>query len=637
MNIKDIAQMAGVSTSTVSKILNNKDSDISNETRKKVLSIIKEYQYVPFSKVRKNAPLKSNLVGLLITEQVHNLEEFISGVESVVAQNGYSVIVCNARGDINKIKKYMTVLIGKNVEGILWVGDSEVTIEKSVIPIVFINANEKHRSSASTPHVYYDMKEAGEKATEYLISHGHQRIGCLLLEEDIAVETGYTRALYKHDIMLEQVRVYKGIDERDIGTIGMDNCQKMDVTALVCGNTKIAYCVYKALQDRGVVIPDEMSIITVRDDSLAEILGNGMSAINIPDNDIGSIATKMLIELIETKKNEYSMIKLPLTLIERNSVVAPPANRQGEKIVVVGSMNVDVTISVPSIPTDGETVMSSGVSLIPGGKGANQAVGAGKLGGLVYMIGRLGNDSDGKDLYNNLIKSNVKAEGIVFDSTLTSGKAYINVASDGESTIVVYPGANQNLDRNQIRQFKYLFKQARYCLLSLEIPIDTAEYVINTCNKKGVGVILKPSGVERIKDEMLEKLEYFIPNAKELKQLVPGNMSVEDKAQILLDKGVKNVIVTLGKKGCYLKNGEYSKFFSSADFTPLDTTGGADAFISALAVYLSEGNDILHAVGFATYAAGISITRAGVQPALPDRIAVDVYQDDVNAFITYNK
>lgn len=631
MNIKDIARIAGVSTTTVSKILNNKDSDISEETRKRVLSVIKEYQYMPFSKIRQNAAVKSNLLGIIISEQKEGLLELIRGIEAKAEQNGYSVIVCNMSCEAGKIDKNIKVLLSKNVEGIILIGKGSLAIKDIVVPLVSVNAKEKERKRKDVSHIYYDMKEAGELATQYLVSQGHRKIGCLLTEQDIEIESGYSNALYKNRISVEQMQIYKGTNAEEIANVGIDNCQKLDVTALICGNVQIACCAHRILQERGIIIPNEMSIIVMRDASIATVIGNGLSAIYIPDYEAGMYAAEKLIHCVESKEKEYIEQKIPLTLKERSSVAAPPPNRKREKIIVVGSMNVDVTISVPTIPADGETIIAEGVSVIPGGKGGNQAVGVGRLGGLVYMIGRLGNDSDGKTLYNSLLSHNVKTDGVVFDTTMPSGKAYINVDGDGESTIVVYSGANQNLNRSHIRQFRKLFCQARYCLLSMEILEDTAFYTANLCEKEGVGVILKPSGVKYIRDEMFMKVEYFVPNEKELNQLVQGDKTIEEKAQILLDKGVKNVIVTLGKKGCYFRNQKYSKFFPSANFMAVDTTGGADAFISALAVYLSEGNDIFHAIGFATYAAGISVTRQGVQPSLPDRIAVDAYQDDVNS------
>ena len=294
---------------------------------------------------------------------------------------------------------------------------------------------------------------------------------------------------------------------------------------------------------------------------------------------------------------------------------------QEGKIVVVGSMNLDITVGVSRIPVNGETQIAERILQFPGGKGGNQAVGIGKLGGQAYMIGCLGYDVDGRMLYNVLMENHVHMDGVAFDSTVGSGKAYINVDRNGESTIVVYPGANNNLDIAHINRCKHLFKDAKYCLLSLEIAPEVAEYTIKYCQRNHTEVILKPSNVEN----------------NELHVLVPGRETLEKKAQWLLDKGVQNVIVTLGSRGCYLKNKEYSLFFPGTDFDAVDTTGGADSFISALATYLSEDKPLLLAIGYAVYASGITVTRYGVQPALPDRQAVDIYEDEIRAKYNLNR
>lgn len=188
--------------------------------------------------------------------------------------------------------------------------------------------------------------------------------------------------------------------------------------------------------------------------------------------------------------------------------------------------------------------------------------------------------------------------------------------------------------QTQIRKYDYLFDGAKYCLLSLEIPIETANYTASVCQKKNVKVILKPSGVNKISEELLKKVTYFVPNKKELHLLIPGDETIEEKAEKLCDMGVENVIITLGKDGCYLKNAEYARYFAAADFESVDTTGGADAFISALAVYLSENVPLIRAIGFATYSAGITVTRQGVQPSMPDRIALEMYQDMITDSFT---
>lgn len=632
MNIKDIAKLCGVSPSTVSKILHDKDSDISVETRKKVLEVIKEYQYVPYAKVLKNAAPKTNMIGVLIDENIYGTQEVLYAIESAAAGKGYSIILCNTRGEKDIFFKYQQILENKGVDGIIYVCH-QYEEQKTEKPFVRIMSGKPYGEKGKGGDIYFEMQDAGYLAANYLMEMDHRKIACLLRPMDEEIEKGYLQAYKERFILPEKDWIFYGTEE-EIEKVGIARCLSEDITAAICSDVEIGNILYEKLRERGDNVPRKISVISARDYKLAEKIYPQMSAIHIPAEEMGAAAVDALLKIMEGRKPAYECGKrLELEVRERKSVMKPPGYEQGGKIVVVGSMNMDCIINVSHVPTGGETVRSGNIVSLPGGKGANQAVGAGKLGGLVYMIGRLGNDSDGKAIYNSLINSGVRTDGVVFDENVSTGKAYINVAPDGESSIVIYAGANEKLDRGQVRQFEQLLEDAMYCLLTLEIAEETVEYTIQKCIKRNVKVILKPSSAEKMKDSLFENIDYFVPNEKELKQLIPGNADIKEKAQILLDKGVKNVIITLGNQGCYLKNTEYDRFFPSADFYPLDTTGAADAFISALAVSLSEGNDILHAIGFATYAAGISITRQGVQPALTDRKGLALYREEINGFI----
>ena len=149
------------------------------------------------------------------------------------------------------------------------------------------------------------------------------------------------------------------------------------------------------------------------------------------------------------------------------------------------------------------------------------------------------------------------------------------------------------------------------------------------CHETNVIVFLKPATIETLDYDVMKYIDYFIPNEKELHKIVQGEDSLEQKAEWLFQQGIKNVIVTLGAKGCYLKNEEYHMYFNAAPFEPQDTTGAADSFIAAFAVAISEGKDILSAIVFATYAAGISVSRLGAQPSMPDRTAIDLYKAEI--------
>lgn len=552
MNIQDIARLAGVSASTVSKVMNGKDRDISEETKKKVLKVIEEKHYVPYFKFREKEGLKNRLIGLIVRRDNREREAITVNAEQAARLKGYGLVIRYAEpGD--DLSEYVEELARKQVSGVIIDSEREAACGRLENTAVYLNQT-KEFDRRERVSFYYRLSEAGRIGTERLIQEGHHKIACIVHRRDRSVMEGCKMAVQSHNLPLQPAWFYEGENLEAIEKYGIRQCLTEEVTAVICGSPEIA---------------------------------------------------------------------------ERRSIVRPAQDKLGEKIIVVGSMNMDVTLEASRIPVKGETQIAEKLYVFPGGKGANQAVGAGKLGGQVYMIGCLGNDMDGRELYTSLVENHVHMDGVLFDTVLPSGKAYINVDQGGESTIVVYQGANRSLNQSQIQKCRYLFESAAYCLLSMEIPDEIVEYTIRTCRRTGTEVILKPSAIEQVKEELYADVSYFIPNENELHLLVPGDMSIEEKAELLRKKGVKNVIVTLGARGCYLANGQVSMYFEGSGFEAVDTTGGADSFISALAVCLSEGKPLVQAVRFAIYASGITVTRYGVQPALPDRRAVDVYEDEI--------
>lgn len=629
MNIQDIAKLAGVSASTVSKVMNGKDKDISEETKKKVLKIIEKENYIPYSKFREKAGMKNHLIGLVLKTKNRERENIVLNAERKARENGYGLLI-HYTDTQEEVEVCVEEMKQKKAEGILVDSDKNIVISEFENTCVYLNQTKEFDEKQKVTF-YYRLSEAGRLAVERLQKEGHEKIACIVLEEDKTICDGYEMAMRSMNVPVQSMWIYKGKTIEDVEKYGVHQCLSENVTAVICGSPEITYCLYKVMERTRMSVPNTLSIISIGESRLLELIGDGITSVRLPADSMSSDAVEYLIEMIEKEKKSELMRKFSPTLMERNSITKPAQEKQGEKIVVVGSMNMDITVEVSRIPVNSETQLAERLYVFTGGKGGNQAVGVGKLGGQVYMIGRLGNDMDGKQLYSTLVENHVHMDGVVFDTELPSGKAYINVDKNGESTIVVYQGANCNLSIEQINRCKYLFKNAKYCLLSLEIPESIAEYTIKFCKRNNTQVILKPSAADKIKEELLKDITYFIPNEKELHNFVQGKGTIEKKAHILMEKGVENIIVTRGEKGCYLRNKEYSMYFEGSGFEAVDTTGGADSFISALAVCLSEGKNIIQAIGFAIYASGLSVTRHGVQPALPDRKAVEIYEDEIRS------
>ncbi len=626
MNIKDIAALAGVSAATVSKVLNRKDSDISEATREKVLKIVQEYQYVPYSRVRRNLMERNYTIGVVISEEYSIDSEFVYAIEKVASTLGYSVLFHR----MNSEKSYMRRLENKNLDGLVIIGREEMAssvldeVSLSSVPCICAGCNMSSRGieSFDTP-----QEEAAYKAASYLAARGHINIGCIAPETD-SVARGLQRALYENRIEYDSSNIFSEDILKEEGRNDLREWLSQRYTAVIVSDTDGLLSLTQMLGEKGIMIPDDISVISLTDSRYLSMLTPRITSVCSYTDRFAEKIIGKIVSLIENKK--FSEPEITIDITERGSVKNPD-NSVGQKLVVVGSMNQDITITVPHVPTGGETLVTGNVTFIPGGKGANQAVGAAKLGARVYLIGCIGNDSVGKELYTGLLYHRIKMEGVRMEKTVPTGKAYIAVpeSNGGESTIIIYQGANNYLDCEQIMLHRNLFDDAKFCLLSLEIPLETAKYVVSTCKEKGVSVIIKPSGVDHIDDELLEGVTYFVPNRKELSLLVPGDETLEEKAEYLMSKGVENVIVTLGRRGCYLRNENSSQYYGPAEFESVDSTGGADGFISALAVYLSEGMPLSKAIGFATYSGGITVTKQGVQPALPDREQLDMYRDDI--------
>jgi len=220
---------------------------------------------------------------------------------------------------------------------------------------------------------------------------------------------------------------------------------------------------------------------------------------------------------------------------------------------------------------------------------------------------------------------NVNTEGVKNNSDTPTGTAYVYIRPDGESSIVVYNGANGQIQAQDIDEFSANFKSADFCLLNTELSIDVVEHAAQLARKNHVKVILKPCAISQLSDVLLKNVNILMPNEKEANFLLGASMPHEEKAQYFLNKGVETVIITLGSAGCYLRNAQCSRCFEAADVNVVDTTGAADAFSATLAVYLSQGRSIETAISYATYAAGISTTRQGSTPALVDKNTLELH------------
>jgi ribokinase len=296
-------------------------------------------------------------------------------------------------------------------------------------------------------------------------------------------------------------------------------------------------------------------------------------------------------------------------------------------IYVVGSSNTDMVIKAAVLPKPGQTVLGGIFFMNAGGKGANQAVAASRLGGKVMFIANVGSDLFGKQAIQQFQRENINTSFVTVDKDQPSGVALINIDEQGENSIVVAPGANAFLDIEHIRVALDSIRFPAFLLLQLEIPIQTVEYVIEEAHKKNFSVILNPAPANVLRPELLKYVFLITPNESEAELLtgikVHDVKSAALAASILHEKGVANVVITMGAKGAYLSSESVRILISAPPVTALDTTAAGDCFNGALAVALAEGKSLEEAVSFSCKAASISATRMGAQSSIPSRTEVD--------------
>jgi ribokinase len=282
------------------------------------------------------------------------------------------------------------------------------------------------------------------------------------------------------------------------------------------------------------------------------------------------------------------------------------------KIVVIGSINADLVAITNKRPLRGETVLGEDFFIVPGGKGANQAVAASRLGAEVDMVGCIGNDSNGEYLYASLKNEGVNVDYIKRITDVSTGTAVITLA-EGENSIIVIPGTNYKVTTQIIKDMENVFIKADIVILQLEIPIETVEYVASLCKGKNIPVILNPAPAVKLSKELIENVSYITPNEHEYEIVFDTNEEINE----LLKKYPNKLLITQGDKGVVFNNGKDLVTVDSIEADVIDTTGAGDTFNGALAYALTNQYDLKNAIHFANTAAGLSVTKLGAQTGMP--------------------
>jgi ribokinase len=299
-------------------------------------------------------------------------------------------------------------------------------------------------------------------------------------------------------------------------------------------------------------------------------------------------------------------------------------------LIVFGSINMDLVVKTPRLPSPGETLQGEHFFTAPGGKGANQAVAAARLGALTYLVGRVGKDSLGEELLAHLNETGVQTEGVQIDAETSSGVAMIAVDQKSENTIIIIPGANGKVAGSDVERLTDLLPHARALLLQLEVPLPGIKLAAKAAQEAGVKVILDPAPApESLPDELYSLIDIITPNETEAKRLTGLDLAEEENcikaAEKLLERGVKTVVLKLGSRGVFCMNVAEHFRVEAFPVQAIDTVAAGDAFNGAMAAAFEQGLSLREAVIWGTAAGALATTKSGAQPSLPDRETFDAF------------
>lgn len=630
MTIKDIAEIANVSPTTVSQIINNKDKNISKETRERVLAVIDECGYLPYEKIRSQIMSRSKTIGLIVPQLTTSFySSFSCALQKRAESEGYSLMLSVASGSTENEKSVMDSFVTNQTSGIILFSGTDKGRELlgglSTKGISCLCIDNTHKT-AYVPQIICDTENIAKACTAELLKHNFVRIG-LCLDKDSSQDVsqaaihGYSSCLEEYNIDVEQNHIIQNDSDFSYRFRRMIDA---GVNAVVCQNFEVSSEVYALASRDAISIPSDLSVISMEDSIQSEKLYPPLSAYTTDIEELSNSAFNSLLAQVKGKPLPFSSSIAKSHYAERGSISRNSS--VSSKILVLGYLNMDTVLSMDNMPSVGETLVSNRLGNFPGGKGGNQAFGISRMNGNATLIGKLGADIHGRTIFDHLSRNGVNMKGVSFDPELLTGKAYINLFPDGKSSVVIDPGVNTSINPDYILSKEDLFTDAKYCLCQTDISLESVLTVQTICNRKKIPLILRLAYYD-IPCEVLNGLYLISLNASFGRTLFP-KFTDNEIVQYYLDNGVKNVILHESVSGCIWGSEFGVKNYPSFAYPCVDSTGVSDAFLSCLAVLLCEGYDLDTSIKAANWTAAYNSSHLGIQNSMPTRQLIDEIIND---------
>jgi DNA-binding LacI/PurR family transcriptional regulator len=492
MTIRDIAKLTNVSTATVSKVINNKCENISDETKQRILKVIQEHNYIPYQKVADRFSQQSNTVALLITD-VSDIfgSELLRGVEDYFFARNFSVIIGSTDNDAEKEKKYIHMLQKQLIRGIIHFSSPVNSLKKtepSKQSAIFDVVLNDYKNSPDALKTYFNNREGGKIAVRHLIEAGHRRIGYITPKKQLPYleerSSGYWDALEEAHIPRDMSLVFAGsaASRRQCGYEGIQYLLSKNISAVFCCDDHVAVGAYRAIQEKGLHIPGDISVIGFDDSFLCEILDPPLSSIKQSAYEIGKTGAEILYAKISGLPLAKTSVEIQPELIRRKSVAQPDSQCKSGKpcAVIVGEIRADMIMDIQGQTNKGRQTAGS-MRIEPGGKAVYKAREKIAAGGEVYLIGCLGNESNGHLVFEALTGMGFRLEGVQFRQDVITGTAFITCSKNGVHNEVIYSGANDLLDEKCIQENSWIFHKADRCFMDNNINSDAVKTIRSLC------------------------------------------------------------------------------------------------------------------------------------------------------------
>lgn len=474
MTIKDIARLANVSPGTVSKIINGKSDSIRPETCERVMAIVRQYHYSPSNYIRQVSKERTYKLALLLGSSFSK-PALMNAMIDAAKQYNYYPILCASGGRQAEENKFLSFLSNEPIDALLWEPASDLSqahAQAEALDVPYLLLGDVH----APPQMLINFRAYGRMAAEALAAREHCRIAFLYGDErteNAILFEGFRKHLLSRMISATEDDYLHYDPERVIDLV------KAGYTAAVCVGHEIAISLQQRLTRLNYLVPQDFSLLAITSERHPG--DRAYSQIVLPYREYSRFLIDHLISQIEHQEGNSAFTDDRVQEISPVTITTP-RDYSPRHILVIGSIHMDINIRTALLPQLGQTIAAKTLQMIPGGKGLNQAVGIAKLGRSVYLIGRTGGDFDGVQIYDTLSKYHVHTEYVTQDEENT-GRAIIHILNSGESAITIYNGANSNVSNTDISACSHLFRNAAFCLLSTEVPMEAILHAAKLARK----------------------------------------------------------------------------------------------------------------------------------------------------------